>query len=86
MSAYHSTREVKNTLSWQIRNQGARLRILGYGKKENNKLEEFKNRCFVKEKGEEEEKSPAETIETAEIQGQRTKPIQQAKKKKKGNK
>jgi len=27
--AYHSTREVKNTLSWQIRNQGARLRILG---------------------------------------------------------
>ncbi|MBR1727625.1 MAG: AAA family ATPase [Muribaculaceae bacterium] len=57
-----------------------------YGKKENNKLEEFKNRCFVKEKGEEEEKSPAKTIETAEIQGQRTKPIQQAKKKKKGNK
>lgn len=54
-----------------------------YGKKENNKLEEFKNRCFVKEIGVEEENSPSETIETDEIQGQRTKPIQQAKKKKK---
>lgn len=69
---------------WDYMGDSYDNKIQGYFGSSNNlmknKLEEFKNRCFVKEKVDKEEKNPAETIESIAVQKQSTKSEQQTKK------